>query len=180
MKKWLNAVPPSERGTPGLMIGAGGLALDPSFDMMIVPGAANMPPTPWQTEILALGIWAGAVPRICRTLSYMPYMPACMYERPPPLVLSGNLPPGRVALGNEGDRPHRAAQARDLRGRRSAGAQSLPLAANTGRRRSSDGRCRHARCRPRGGEAWQCGGCACRPHPWRNRRPYRGAEGELR
>jgi hypothetical protein len=27
-----------------------------------------MPPTPWQTEILAPGIWAGAVPRIWRTL----------------------------------------------------------------------------------------------------------------
>jgi hypothetical protein len=26
-----------------------------------------MPPTPWQTEILAPGIWAGAVPRIWRT-----------------------------------------------------------------------------------------------------------------
>ena len=49
--------------------------------MMIVPEAANMPPTPWQTEILAPGIWAGAMPRIWRTLScnaYMPYMPECM------------------------------------------------------------------------------------------------------
>ena len=67
--------------------------------MMIVPQAANMPPTQWQTEILASGIWAGAVPRIWRTLScsaYMPYMPECMYERPPPLVLSGI--PGRPAL----------------------------------------------------------------------------------
>ena len=26
----------------------------------MVPEAANMPPTPWQTEILAPGIWAGA------------------------------------------------------------------------------------------------------------------------
>src|SRR5271165_4577439 len=107
MKKWLNAVPPSERGTPGLMIGAVGLALDPSFVMMIVPGAANMPPAPWQTEILALGIWAGPMPRSCRTRAYkayMPDMPACMYERPPPLVLSGNLPLARVALPNEGDR----------------------------------------------------------------------------
>jgi hypothetical protein len=34
------------------------------FDMMIVPLAANMPPTPWQTEILASGICAGAMPRI--------------------------------------------------------------------------------------------------------------------
>jgi hypothetical protein len=30
--------------------------------MMIVPEAANMPPTPWPTEIRAPGIWAGAVP----------------------------------------------------------------------------------------------------------------------
>ncbi len=53
----------------------------PSFVMMIVPEAANIPPTPWQTEILAPGIWAGAMPRIWRTLScsaYMPYMPECM------------------------------------------------------------------------------------------------------
>jgi hypothetical protein len=67
-----------------------------SFDMMIVPEAANMPPTPWQTEILASGIWAGAAPRIWHALSckaYMPYMPECMYERPPPLALSGI--PGR-------------------------------------------------------------------------------------
>ncbi|MGC1884894.1 MAG: hypothetical protein WA709_02130 [Stellaceae bacterium] len=69
-----------------------------SFDMMIVPLAANMPSTPWQTEIRAPGIWAGADPRIWRTLSfkaYMPYMPACMYERSSPLVLSGSLPPGQ-------------------------------------------------------------------------------------
>jgi hypothetical protein len=49
--------------------------------MMIVPEAPNMPPAPWQTEILAPGICAGAVPRIWRTLSckaYMPYMPECM------------------------------------------------------------------------------------------------------
>ena len=40
-----------------------------------------MPPTPWQTEIQTPGIWAGAVPRIWRTLScsaYMPYLPECM------------------------------------------------------------------------------------------------------
>jgi len=62
-----------------------------------------MPPTPWQTEIQTPGIWAGAVPRIWRTLScsaYMPYMPECMYERPPPLVLRGNLPPG-AACGRQ-------------------------------------------------------------------------------
>ena len=52
-----------------------------SFDMMIVPEAANLPPTPWQTEILAPGIYVGAMPRIWRTLSwsaYIPYMPECM------------------------------------------------------------------------------------------------------
>jgi hypothetical protein len=51
------------------------------FDVLMVPEATNMPPTPWQTEILARGIWAGAVPRIWRTLSYsayMPYMAECM------------------------------------------------------------------------------------------------------
>src|SRR6516162_8171603 len=36
------------------------LDLDASFDMMIVPEAANMPPTPWQTEIRASGIWGAA------------------------------------------------------------------------------------------------------------------------
>jgi hypothetical protein len=49
--------------------------------MMTVSDAANMPPTPWQTEIRTPGICAGAVPRIWRTLScngYMPYMPECM------------------------------------------------------------------------------------------------------
>ena len=52
-----------------------------SLEKMIVPDAANMPPTPWQTEIFAPGTCAGAMPRICRTLScsaYMPYMPECM------------------------------------------------------------------------------------------------------
>ena len=41
-----------------------------SFDMMMVPEAANVPPTPWQTEIRAPGIWAGAVPPTWRTLYY--------------------------------------------------------------------------------------------------------------
>ena len=48
---------------------------------MIVPDAANMPPTPWHTEIFAFGTCAGAMPRIYRTLScsaYIPYMPECM------------------------------------------------------------------------------------------------------
>jgi hypothetical protein len=52
-----------------------------SFEKIIVPDAANQPPTPWQTEIFAPGIWAAAMPRIWRTLScraYMPYMPECM------------------------------------------------------------------------------------------------------
>jgi hypothetical protein len=45
------------------------------FEKMIVPEAANMPPTPWQPEILAPGIWAGAMPRIWRTLSCSAYTP---------------------------------------------------------------------------------------------------------
>ena len=69
-----------------LIVATGGKAgpLTPhpfSFEKMIVPDAANMPPTPWQTEILAPLTWAAAVPRIWRTLScsaYMPYMPECM------------------------------------------------------------------------------------------------------
>ena len=50
----------------------------PSFVNTIVPDAANMPPTPWQTEIFAPCTCAGAVPRIWRMLSWranMPYMP---------------------------------------------------------------------------------------------------------
>jgi hypothetical protein len=44
--------------------------------MMMVPDPANMPPTPWQTEILASGIWAGAVLRIWRTFSCPAAKPA--------------------------------------------------------------------------------------------------------
>ena len=89
----------NHRRASGRFSASADIAQSGSFDMMIVPEAANMPPTPWQTEILAPGICAGAIPRIWRTLScnaYMPYMPECMYERPPPLVLSGRLPPGAV------------------------------------------------------------------------------------
>ncbi len=57
-----------------------------------------MPPTPWQTETRALSIWAGVVPRIWRTLSCNAYMPECMYERRPPLVLSGIIM-GDAGLG---------------------------------------------------------------------------------
>lgn len=52
-----------------------------SFVNTMVPDAANIPPTPWATLIFAPSTWAGAMPRICRTLScraYMPYMPECM------------------------------------------------------------------------------------------------------
>ncbi len=53
----------------------GGAAQFGSFDMMMAPEAANMPSAPWQTEILQPGIWAGAMPRIWRTLSCSAYMP---------------------------------------------------------------------------------------------------------
>jgi hypothetical protein len=69
----------------------------PLGDMMIVPDTANMPPTPWQTEILAPGIWAGAVPRIWRTLSCSAVLRSAMKAR-----------------------LRRAAQSRDLLGPRSA------------------------------------------------------------
>ena len=51
------------------------------LDITMQPLAANIPPTPRHTEISAPSTCAGAVPRICRTLSckaYMPYMPECM------------------------------------------------------------------------------------------------------
>jgi len=54
------------------------------LEKITVPAAANMPPTPWQTLTFASGTWAGATPRICRTLScraHMPYIPECMYDR---------------------------------------------------------------------------------------------------
>ena len=40
-----------------------------SLEKMIVPEAANMPPTPCAIEIFAPGTCAGAMPRIWRTLS---------------------------------------------------------------------------------------------------------------
>lgn len=57
------------------------LAAQDSLLKMMVPLAANMPPTPWAMEILAPGTCAAAVPRNWRTLSwsaYMPYIPECM------------------------------------------------------------------------------------------------------
>ena len=69
------------QGTPIVYVAPKQLAYGGWFDMKMVPEAANMPPTPWQTEIRSPGMWAGAVPRIWRTLSckaYMPYMPECM------------------------------------------------------------------------------------------------------
>lgn len=51
---------PAARWTRGQQFGA----VYFSFVKMIVPEAANMPPTPWQTLILAPSTWAGAMPRI--------------------------------------------------------------------------------------------------------------------
>ncbi len=62
--------------------------------MMIVPEAANMPLTPWQTEILAPDLGRGDPAHLAHALSCKPYMLECMYESPPPLVLKGNLPAG--------------------------------------------------------------------------------------
>jgi len=85
----------------------------------------------WQTEILAPGIWAGAsrasgarssAMGTCRTSGMRVGEAAA-------IGVSGNFPPGRCYARR---RPRRRAQSRDLRGRRSADAQSLPLAANRG------------------------------------------------
>jgi hypothetical protein len=65
--------------------------------MMLVPEAANKPPTPCQTEILAPGIWAGATPRIWRTLSCSAYV-----GKPAAISVERQLSAvGGVALGNE-------------------------------------------------------------------------------
>jgi hypothetical protein len=69
-----------------------------------------MSPTPWQTELLALG-WA--VPRIWRTLSCNAYMPECMYE-PPPFVLCGNLPRAVLRSFDIASRARRRSVARPL------------------------------------------------------------------
>ena len=38
--------------------------------------------------------------QVCRTLScsaYIPYIPECIYDSPPPLVFNGSFPPGAVS-----------------------------------------------------------------------------------
>jgi hypothetical protein len=97
-----------------------------------------MPPTPWQTEIRASGDRGGgdAVHLAPAFLQRIHAVHAGMHvKRPPPLVLSGSLPPGAVsALGNKSS----GLAARDeanLRGHRSADAKSLPPGSEQGRRR---------------------------------------------
>src|SRR5205823_12487696 len=67
-------------------------------DRTRVPAAESMPPMPLTSPSLTFGTWrAPHSPRSCRTDSMMgkiPYMPECVYESPPPLVLMGSLPPG--------------------------------------------------------------------------------------
>ena len=66
---------------PGSRVHESSAAQPGSLQSTTVPAEANMPPTPWHTEILASFTWAGAVPRSWRTPScsaYMPYMPECM------------------------------------------------------------------------------------------------------
>ena len=66
--------------------------------MMMVPEAANMPPTPWHTEILAPGFWAGAVPRIWRTFSCRVHVVHAGMDigEAAAIVLSSRLPPEAV------------------------------------------------------------------------------------
>jgi len=74
--------------------------------MMIVPEAANMPPTPSQTEIRAPGIWAGEIPRIWRTLSCKAYIAvhAGMHVGKTAAIGVGRqfAAGGGIALGDEG------------------------------------------------------------------------------
>ena len=74
-----------------------------------------MPPTPWQTEIVAPEICAGAVPRIWRTLScnaYMPYIAGMHVGKPAAIGVERQFAAGGgVALGDEGSgltAPHKA------------------------------------------------------------------------
>ena len=82
-----------------------GMACPPSvrsssrFVSTSVAAAANIPPTPCVTLTVTSGTWAGALPRSCRTDSWManmPYIPVWVYESPPPFVFIGSGPPGAV------------------------------------------------------------------------------------
>src|SRR5262249_32494435 len=68
-----------------------------SCDNTSVPAADSMPPMPFTSDSLTLGTWrAPHSPRCWRVASMIgktPYMPECVYDRPPPLVLIGNEPP---------------------------------------------------------------------------------------
>src|SRR5581483_5546811 len=68
---------------------------DPSTQVDI---ADSTPPEPLATAILQPGTCRGpASPRSWRTASTIrniPYMPGCVYDSPPPLVLVGSSPPG--------------------------------------------------------------------------------------
>ena len=63
-----------------------------------MPAAESMPPMPFTSESLVPGTWRGPhSPRCWRTASMigkMPYIPEWVYDRPPPLVLMGSVPPG--------------------------------------------------------------------------------------
>jgi hypothetical protein len=83
-----------------------------SFEKMMVPDAANIPPTPWQTEIRAPGIWAGAVPRIWRTLSCKAVYTGMHVRKTAAISVERQFAAGSgVALGDERLRLRRAAQA---------------------------------------------------------------------
>src|SRR4051794_19116496 len=55
-------------------------------------------PDPWATAMLASSTWRGPhSPRSWRTASTtrnIPYIPGCVYDRPPPLVFMAKSPPG--------------------------------------------------------------------------------------
>src|SRR5690606_14444195 len=63
--------------------------------------AMQLPPLPLTTAVFAPATWRSPhSPRNCRTASMVanaPYMFGCTQDNPPPLVLTGNLPPGAIA-----------------------------------------------------------------------------------
>src|SRR5439155_1130217 len=88
-----------EPGTarPGVEDDRRGGSHQTSVDATRVAAALNIPPRPWQIASRQSGTWrAPHSPRSCRTASIsvkMPYIPVCVYDRPPPLVFIGKSPP---------------------------------------------------------------------------------------
>ena len=108
---------------------------------MIVPLAANLPSTSWQTEILAPGICAEAVPRIlAHALPQSIYVGMHVGTAGVVGVERQFAPGSGVALLDEGTGLAAWQKAQIVQAVNPQMRESLLLAANRERRRSSDGR----------------------------------------